>query len=168
MPAATTEFRRKQTVVAREDLPGVPAGTPGTVLVSVGLTWERYRVLFDNGVEIGSIDPAKLATPDDPDVTVLVAAPDASTDPQAAGAFTLAVLGALVAAATWFWPFEVRWVAVLVLGVASLGAVVLAHRSLPSVSGGARKGMPLTVGALLLGYLGLLLSVLGALWLLTG
>jgi hypothetical protein len=167
VPAATTEFRRKQIVVAREDLPGVPAGTTGTVLVSVGLTWERYRVRFDNGVEIGSIDAAKLASPDEPGVTVLAAAPVTSTDPQAAAAFTLAVLAAVVAAGTWFWPFEVRWVAVLALGIGSLGAVVLAHRSLSDVSLGARKGMPLVVGALLLGYLGLLLAMLGALWLLT-
>lgn len=167
MPAATTEYRRKQTVVAREDLPGVPAGTVGTVVVSVGLTWERYRVRFDNGVEIGSIDPAKLTTPDDPDITVLAAEPTSTTDPRAAGAFILAVVGAIVAAGTWFWPYEVRWLAVLVLGIASLGAVILAHRSLPDVSSGRQKGMPLVVGALLLGYLGLLMAVLGALWLLT-
>lgn len=77
------------------------------------------------------------------------------------------MLAALVAAGTWFWPFEVRWVAVVALGIGSLGAVVLAHRSLSDVSLGSRKGLPLVVGALLLGYLGLLLAMLGALWLLT-
>ena len=167
MPAATTEFRRKQIVVARESLPGVPAGTTGIVLVSVGLTWERYRVRFDNGVEIGSIDPSKLASLDDTTVAVLDTDEEVSTDPQATGAFTLAVVGILVAIGTWFWPFEVRWVAVLALAIGSLGAVVLAHRSLPAISRGARRGMPLAVGALLLGYLGLLFALLGALWLLS-
>ena len=166
MPAATTEFRRKQIVVAREDLPGVPAGTTGIVLVSVGLTWERYRVRFDNGVEIGSIDVKKLASLDDSSVTRLATEEEASTDPQAAGAFTCAILGILVALSTWFWPWEVRWVAVTALAIGSLSAVILAHRSLPIVSRGVRKGMPLVVGALLLGYLGLLFALLGALWLL--
>ncbi|MFA9563351.1 MAG: hypothetical protein ACERLM_01395 [Acidimicrobiales bacterium] len=166
MPAATTEFSRKQIVVARRDLPGVPAGTTGIVLTSVGLSWERYRVRFDNGVEIGSIDVGKLASLDDSSVTLRETEEDPSTDPQAAGAFTCAVLGILVAIGTWFWPFEVRWVAVVSLTVASLAAVILAHRSLPTVSRGIRRGMPLVVGALLLGYLGLLFALLGALWLL--
>ena len=166
MPAATTEFRRKQTVVARQDLPGVPAGTTGTVLTSVGLTWVRYRVRFDNGVEIGSIDVEKLAALDDPSVTVLETDEEPKTDSKAIGAFVCAILGILVAIGTWDWPFEVRWVSVVALTVGSLAAVILAHRSLPAVSRGLRKGMPLVVGALVLGYLGLLFALLGALWLL--
>ena len=55
-----TEYSRKDRVVAAEDLPGVPEGTPGRVIMVGGLTWIRYRVRFDNGVELGSLDPAKL------------------------------------------------------------------------------------------------------------
>ena len=43
-----------------DGLRGVPEGTPGKVLVSVGLTWIRYRVRFGNGVELGSLDRAVL------------------------------------------------------------------------------------------------------------
>ena len=38
------------------DLPGVPAGTEGKVLVADGFNWLRYRVLFDNGVELAHLD----------------------------------------------------------------------------------------------------------------
>ena len=47
------ELKRHEKVRANVDLPGVPAGTPGKVLVVSGLTWVRYRVLFENGVEHG-------------------------------------------------------------------------------------------------------------------
>jgi hypothetical protein len=53
---ADTEFKRKDRVVAAEDLPGVPAGTPGTVLMVTGLSWIRYRVQFDNGFEHSLVD----------------------------------------------------------------------------------------------------------------
>jgi hypothetical protein len=46
-------------------LPGVPAGTRGRVYLVEGFTWTRYRVLFDNGVDIGSLDGAVLARPRD-------------------------------------------------------------------------------------------------------
>lgn len=49
-------LRRHQKVKAVVDLPGVPAGTTGKVYLVDGLTWIRYRVAFDNGVEIGSLD----------------------------------------------------------------------------------------------------------------
>ena len=49
-------LRRGERVVAAKDLRGVPAGTTGWVLLVTGLTWTRYRVRFDNGVEIGSLD----------------------------------------------------------------------------------------------------------------
>jgi hypothetical protein len=48
-------------VVAAVDLIGVPAGTPGKVTLKNGFRWIRYRVLFDNGVDIGSLDRAQLA-----------------------------------------------------------------------------------------------------------
>lgn len=47
------------------DLPGVPAGTPGKVLLINGFAWIRYRVAFDNGMEIGSLDRSQLATRDE-------------------------------------------------------------------------------------------------------
>ncbi len=43
-------------VVAHTDLPGVPAGTRGKVLLANGMSWRRYRVLFDNGSELGHLD----------------------------------------------------------------------------------------------------------------
>ena len=43
-------------VVATTDLPGIPVGTRGKVLVANGMNWRRYRILFDNGVELGHLD----------------------------------------------------------------------------------------------------------------
>ena len=56
-------FKRHQRVIAAEDLPGVPAGTPGRVIFTTGLEWLRYRVVFDNGVELGSLDARYLTRP---------------------------------------------------------------------------------------------------------
>jgi hypothetical protein len=53
---ADTEFVRKDRVVAAQDRPGVPEGTPGTVVMVTGLSWIRYRVHFDNGVELNLLD----------------------------------------------------------------------------------------------------------------
>lgn len=63
--AAPHEFKRGEIVRALEPLPGVPAGERGRVYLVDGFTWTRYRVLFDNGVDIGSIDGSKLARPRD-------------------------------------------------------------------------------------------------------
>ena len=46
----------KDRVEAVHDLPGVPEGTPGKVLIVTGLSWIRYRVRFDNGVELNLLD----------------------------------------------------------------------------------------------------------------
>lgn len=60
-PISTTrEFRRRQKVVAAVDLPGVPAGTPGKVWFVSGVTWIRYHVLFENGVEIANVDGSQI------------------------------------------------------------------------------------------------------------
>ena len=53
---ASTEFSRKDKVEAAEDLPGVPEGTPGVVVIVTGLSWIRYRVRFDNGRELNLLD----------------------------------------------------------------------------------------------------------------
>jgi hypothetical protein len=55
------ELRTKQTVYAAQPLPGVPKGTKGFVIMPGGLTWHRYRVRFDNGVELGLLDRAQLS-----------------------------------------------------------------------------------------------------------
>ncbi|MGE3620559.1 MAG: hypothetical protein AB7L84_08855 [Acidimicrobiia bacterium] len=64
-PASTAEatFRRHEKIVANVDMPGVPAGTPGKVLLVDGITWRRYRVLFANGVDRGSLDRRHLVRP---------------------------------------------------------------------------------------------------------
>lgn len=48
-------------VVAATDMPRVPAGTPGRVTLESGFRWIRYRVLFDNGADVGSLDRSQLA-----------------------------------------------------------------------------------------------------------
>jgi len=49
-----------QRASAKVDLPRVPAGTEGTVVLADGFAWRRYRVLFDNGVELGFLDGRHL------------------------------------------------------------------------------------------------------------
>ncbi len=53
-------FKVRAKVVAAVDLPGVPAGTPGKVTLKNGFRWTRYRVYFDNGEDIGSLDGTQL------------------------------------------------------------------------------------------------------------
>jgi hypothetical protein len=66
MAKATVDgFRRNEWVKNLDDLPGVPAGTRGRVYLVDGFTWTRYRVLFENGADIGSLDGAVLARPRD-------------------------------------------------------------------------------------------------------
>ena len=54
------EFRANDRVVAAHDLDGVPAGTGGRVVMVTGLSWIRYRVHFDNGVELNLLDGRHL------------------------------------------------------------------------------------------------------------
>ncbi len=61
--SGSTAFRPGDRVVATRDLPRVPAGTTGLVLVVQGVSWTRYRVRFDNGVELGLVDEACLERP---------------------------------------------------------------------------------------------------------
>ncbi|HEX2383012.1 MAG TPA: hypothetical protein VHI95_10270 [Acidimicrobiales bacterium] len=53
----------KERVVATTDLPGIPEGTTGKVIVVEGLTWIRYWVRFANGVVRGSLNRKVLARP---------------------------------------------------------------------------------------------------------
>ena len=61
--ASAEVLRRKERVVAAVDMPGIPEGTAGKVIVVEGLTWIRYWVRFDNGVVRGSINRKHLARP---------------------------------------------------------------------------------------------------------
>jgi len=54
------EFNAKARVTAAHDLDGVPAGTAGKVVMVTGLSWIRYRVRFDNGVELNLLDGRHL------------------------------------------------------------------------------------------------------------
>lgn len=68
---ALDELRRGEAVKTLDPLPGVPQGTAGRVYLVDGLTWTRYRVLFANGVDIGSLDGSVLARPDDYDAALV-------------------------------------------------------------------------------------------------
>ncbi len=56
MPDTDERFRERQRVQAAHDLEGVPEGTKGTVLMVTGLSWIRYRVQFENGIEMSLLD----------------------------------------------------------------------------------------------------------------
>ncbi|MFV0307831.1 MAG: hypothetical protein ACK5OX_08825 [Desertimonas sp.] len=55
------DLRTGDKVTASVDLPGVPEGTAGKVILANGFNWFRYRVLFENGVELGDLDHRNLA-----------------------------------------------------------------------------------------------------------
>jgi hypothetical protein len=57
------DLDRHDKVRANIDLPGVPAGMGGKVLQKTGVSWIRYRVLFENGVEMGLLDGRHLVKP---------------------------------------------------------------------------------------------------------
>ena len=44
---------RVRTIV---DLPSVPAGTEGKVILANGFNWQRYRVRFPGGIEVPDLD----------------------------------------------------------------------------------------------------------------
>jgi hypothetical protein len=54
------ELRANDKVRSTLEMPGVPLGTAGKVLLANGFNWLRYRVLFDNGVEVGDLDSRQL------------------------------------------------------------------------------------------------------------
>ncbi len=60
-PPPPIELSLGQRVRAKVDLRRVPAGTDGKVVLADGFAWRRYRVLFDNGVELGFLDSRHLA-----------------------------------------------------------------------------------------------------------
>lgn len=48
-------------VTSTVELDGVPTGTEGRVLLANGFNWQRYRVAFANGVELGDLDHRHLS-----------------------------------------------------------------------------------------------------------
>ncbi len=44
------------TVRSTVELSGVTSGSNGKVILANGFNWLRYRVRFDNGIEIGDLD----------------------------------------------------------------------------------------------------------------
>jgi hypothetical protein len=56
-------FRKGEVVKNLDPLPGVPQGTKGRIYLVDGFSWIRYRVLFDNGADVGSLDGSVLARP---------------------------------------------------------------------------------------------------------
>jgi hypothetical protein len=49
-------LRMGDRVRTTQELHGVPVGTEGKVILANGFSWQRYRVLFENGVELGDLD----------------------------------------------------------------------------------------------------------------
>jgi hypothetical protein len=54
------DLRIGDRVEALVELPEVAAGTRGKVILANGFNWQRYRVLFANGVELGDLDHRHL------------------------------------------------------------------------------------------------------------
>jgi len=50
------ELRMGDRVRSTVELPGVPVGTEGKVILANGFNWQRYRVQFANGIELGDLD----------------------------------------------------------------------------------------------------------------
>ena len=54
------DLRLGDRVRSTLDLQGVPAGTKGKVILANGFNWQRYRVLFANGADIGDLDGRQI------------------------------------------------------------------------------------------------------------
>jgi hypothetical protein len=55
------DLRIGDRVTATVALDGVSEGSTGKVILANGFNWQRYRVLFANGVELGDLDHRHLA-----------------------------------------------------------------------------------------------------------
>jgi hypothetical protein len=49
-------FKKVRRVTAKRDLRGVPEGMGGRIMLANGFNWLRYRIHFDNGVELADLD----------------------------------------------------------------------------------------------------------------
>jgi hypothetical protein len=54
------DLDRGDSVRSTVELPGVPVGTAGKVILANGFNWLRYRVRFQNGVELADLDGRHL------------------------------------------------------------------------------------------------------------
>jgi hypothetical protein len=54
------DLRIGDRVQASVDLPGVAAGAKGKVILANGFNWQRYRVRFEDGTELGDLDHRNL------------------------------------------------------------------------------------------------------------
>jgi hypothetical protein len=54
------DLRMGDRVRTTVELPGVPLGTEGKVILANGFNWQRYRVFFENGAEVGDLDHRNL------------------------------------------------------------------------------------------------------------
>ena len=54
------DLRMGDRVRAVEGLQGVPSGTEGKVILANGFQWQRYRVQFANGAELGDLDRRQI------------------------------------------------------------------------------------------------------------
>lgn len=88
-------LKKGERVVATLDLPGIPEGTTGKVKLVNGLTWRRYWVFFDNGIQRGSVDDQDIVRLKDFEsfkekraaaAEAALHAPEASADAPAAAA----------------------------------------------------------------------------------
>ena len=61
----TSDLPPKTRIVATTSLPGVPEGTAGKLGRSVGLTLTRYRVAFDNGIDLTSVTHTHVVCEDE-------------------------------------------------------------------------------------------------------
>ena len=48
---------RVRTIV---ELEGVAVGTVGKVILANGFNWQRYRILFETGAELGNLDHRQI------------------------------------------------------------------------------------------------------------
>ena len=53
-------LRMGDRVRSTADIHGVPIGTEGKVILANGFNWQRYRILFTNGMEVGDLDHRNL------------------------------------------------------------------------------------------------------------
>lgn len=83
MAKMASGFRKNEKIIATEDLVGVPRGTKGKVKLINGVTWKRYWVFFENGVQRGSIDGSSLVRASEWDTFRINEIAEASKEPSA-------------------------------------------------------------------------------------
>jgi len=55
------DLRMGDKVRSIVELHGTEIGTVGKVILANGFNWQRYRILFTNGMEVGDLDHRNLA-----------------------------------------------------------------------------------------------------------